>query len=470
MSRFYIPRRQPQTMDFGEMALRLAALKQSGEQFERTQALSEKEHARLTRVSDIEYGTEGKPGLAQRRIGLAERQVGVEERKISIPDQDFSPSSVMRFEKLALGPQGLDKAWKPVTDMIKSWADDPEVTNRAAYHLGKQNWPTLQALALDGLQKEYQKSSPGPRQKMLEQMIDHISKDTKGDMIDQMMAGTSKAIQSEQLLLEGKPGEGKAMKTWVTPDGKVINIPNNVTPPEGSVPYQAGMDIEVTDEGTHIRTGVSGVAGGMQKKTAGTLEDKVLNTVEGIQRLDQIAQSYRPEYQELGTRWKTFTSKWKEKLRGTPIEKWIDLGLEPDDKVLLENYTAFRRDAIDNINRHIKEITGAQMSEKEAGRLRKAMPDPGEGLLDGDSPTEFESKWKSANTALRMAQARYVYLLKSGMDEKSIKNMAKNDMLPSLSNMKGIINQKAEEIKAANPGIPAGQLKLEVAKYFGLAK
>ncbi len=489
MSRFYIPRRNT-ALDFGQMALRLAALKQGGEQFkqshalaQRRQDLSEKEQSRLERVSKAEYGydrgtmhpsegviSEHVPGLAERRVSVQERQAGTAEQQIAITEKDFSPSSVMRFEKLQLANVGLDKAWKPVTDIIKGWANDPQITNRAAYHLGIKNWPTLQSLALEGLEKEYQKSSPGPRQQMLEQMIDQISQDTTGETINQIMPATAKAIEQEQLLLESKGSESRAMKSWVTPDNKVINLPNNVAPPEGSVPYSTGMDIEVTEGGTHIRTGVGRTAGGMQRRTAGTLEDKILNTVEGIQRLEQIAQNYRPEYQELGTRWKTFTSKWKEKLRGTPIEKWVDLGLEPDDKVLLENYTAFRRDAIDNINRHIKEITGAQMSEKEANRLRKAMPDPGEGLLDGDSPTEFESKWKSANTALRMAQARYVYLLKSGMDEKSIKDMANNDMLPSLANMKGIINRKAEEIKAANPGIPAGQLKLEVSRYFGLAK
>jgi len=486
-NRFYIRPRNT-ALDFGQMALRLAAMKQQGGQFEKSHALaerrqdlSEKEQARLERVSKAEYGygddTGGATGLAYRRedrarrgVAVQERQAGTAEQQIAITEKDFSPSSVLRFEKLQLSNLGLDKAWKPVTDIIKGWANDPQITNRAAYHLGITNWPQLQSLALEGLEKEYQKSSPGPRQQMLEQMIDQISKDTTGETIKQMMPATAKAIQNEQTLLESKGADTRAMKSWVTSDGKVINLPNNVAPPEGSVPYSTGMDIEVTEGGTHIRTGVSPTGGGMQRKTAGTLEDKVLNTVEGIQRLDQIAQAYRPEYQELGTRWKTFTSKWKEKLRGTPVEKWVNLGLEPDDKVLLENYTAFRRDAIDNINRHIKEITGAQMSEKEASRIRKGMPDPGEGLLDGDSPTEFEAKWKSSATALRMAQARYVYLLKTGMNEKAIKNLAKTNMLPSLTNMKGIINQKAEEIKAANPGISAGQLKLEVSKYFGLAK
>jgi len=489
-NRFYIPRRS-NALDFGQMAIRLAAMKQQGAQFEkghalaeRRQKLSEGEHQLQKERFKKEYGYDQPQsgefdewhgmghvqGLKERGVSVAERQVGATEQQIPITEKDFSPSSVLRFEKLQLANVGLDKAWKPVTDIIKGWANDPQITNRAALHLGIANWPQLQSLALEGLEKEYQKSSPGPRQKMLEQMIDQISKDTKGDMIKQIMPATAKAIENEQTLIESKAGESRAMKSWVTPDGKVVNLPNNVTPPEGSVPYQSGMDIEVTDEGTRIRTGVSGIAGGMQRKTAGTLEDKVLNTVEGIQRLDQIAQSYRPEYQELGTRWKTFASKWKEKLRGTPVEKWVDLGLEPDDKVLLQNYTAFRRDAIDNINRHIKEITGAQMSEKEAGRIRKGMPDPGEGLLDGDSPTEFEAKWKSSATSLRMAQARYVYLLKTGMNEGAIKGLAKQDMLPSLSNMKAIINDKAEEIKAANPGIPKDQLTLEVSKYFGLAK
>jgi len=52
----------------------------------------------------------------------------------------------------------------------------------------------------------------------------------------------------------------------------------------------------------------------------------------------------------------------------------------------------FVRDSIENINNYIKEITGAQMSEKEATRLRLAQPDPGEDIFSGDG--SLKPSWK----------------------------------------------------------------------------
>jgi len=45
------------------------------------------------------------------------------------------------------------------------------------------------------------------------------------------------------------PKEGRAMKTWVKPDGEVVTLPNNVKPPEGSTPWTSSEEIEVTPEG-----------------------------------------------------------------------------------------------------------------------------------------------------------------------------------------------------------------------------
>jgi hypothetical protein len=72
----------------------------------------------------------------------------------------------------------------------------------------------------------------------------------------------------------------RALKVWVTPDGKVTPLPNNVVPPEGSVPYSTGMEIESDGAGGFsLKTGVPrGGKGGVTKKTQGAIEEKQLAT------------------------------------------------------------------------------------------------------------------------------------------------------------------------------------------------
>ena len=88
------------------------------------------------------------------------------------------------------------------------------------------------------------------------------------------------------------------------------------------------------------------------------------------------------------------------------------------------------------------------MSEKEASRIRKAMPDPGEGVFDGDSPTEFEAKWKSVMKHLRMSQARHIYYLNQGMAPAEVEKMTRNDALLSFSAIEDKIDERGKELQS----------------------
>ena len=69
------------------------------------------------------------------------------------------------------------------------------------------------------------------------------------------------------------------------------------------------------------------------------------------------------------------------------------------------------------VNQYIKDITGAQMSEFEAKRLRKAIPDPGDTLLGGDDPIAYQAKMASALNEFAKAKARYEFYLQKGLSE-----------------------------------------------------
>ena len=181
--------------------------------------------------------------------------------------------------------------------------------------------------------------------------------------------------------------------------------------PGGKRHYQrpvTGMEV-TTPGGTTIRTGVpTSGPGGMQKSTRGGIEKKLLSANEGYERLKSISATFRPEYQEIGTRWDALVTSWRAKLGGAA-------SVSPEDRKLVTEYATFRRDAFSHMNQYIKDITGAQMSEFEARRLRKAIPDPGDTLFGGDDPISFKAKLDSGMREIEKAKIRYAYYLNKGI-------------------------------------------------------
>lgn len=213
----------------------------------------------------------------------------------------------------------------------------------------------------------------------------------------------------------------------------------------------SGMDITLPD-GTKISTGVKRGAGDVQKPTAAALEKKLLTASEGLARLSEIQARFKPEYQTFATKGSAWWTALKEKA-GRDIDS--------DEKAQLAEYSAYKRDAISNLSLYIKDVTGAQMSEPEAKRIRKGMPDPGEGIFDGDSPTEFQSKMTATTKALRAAAARSHYALKKGLDWKTL----------SLGRIETMMRSRMSEIeteaRAADPNISDEALRAVLAKQLG---
>lgn len=184
----------------------------------------------------------------------------------------------------------------------------------------------------------------------------------------------------------------------------------------------------------------------LNKEAVNRVEGQMLDAVNQIGRLDEISKSYKDRFQTL------------EGKVGNKVNAWLDYSeitrknMKPKDRQELAEFTAFRRDAFENLNRYIKEVTGAQMSEAEAQRLMRAMPNPGTGLWDGDSPTEFRSKMESVIRQTKLAYARMSYLRKGGF-AGSADEAARQ--LP-LERMQGVIQKRTDEIAReaikANPG------------------
>lgn len=149
-------------------------------------------------------------------------------------------------------------------------------------------------------------------------------------------------------------------------------------------------------------------------------------------------------------------------LRRRGLAFWERLGfdLSDDSEQYLSDQTAFRQSILRNINRTIQEVTGAQMGEQEARRIRAEMPDV------TASPTEFRTQLSNAMNMIRMDAAR-VALWRQGGGEGSASDISERDVMQALRER----GASAYE-QALQRGMSTSEARLEAARIlreeFGL--
>jgi len=149
------------------------------------------------------------------------------------------------------------------------------------------------------------------------------------------------------------------------------------------------------------------------------LQENILANNEGLSRLNNIRSTFDERFQRVGGRFAAAFTSFQEKLADTPFSGLVGTATSAE-REFLGNFAEFKRNAIENINLYIKQITGAQMSEPEANRLRRAVPDPGDGIFDGDDPVTFLRKLDSVLGELNAANARAQTALEQGVNPLSL--------------------------------------------------
>ncbi len=162
--------------------------------------------------------------------------------------------------------------------------------------------------------------------------------------------------------------------------------------------------------------------------TQNKIDEALLGSGSRLQRLNQIEQTYRPEFLQTKFRIAQNLVGLGEKLGREP---------SPQERQNLEAYSRFRQEAVRQLNEYINEMTGAAVGQgEEAARLKSGVPNPGSGLFDGDSPTEFLSKMNNSIRDLRLVEARLQYIKTKGFKIQDV----------SLNEMPNIMRKRKEEI------------------------
>lgn len=289
---------------------------------------------------------------------------------------------------------------------------------------------------------------------------------------------TAQKIQLETAGL--KAGGAKSSLGKMIQDRNALFAKNPNSPDIAT--YDQAIKNKATAKGVTIKTNADGsfeYTQGPLTTSLGTsatteVEKRLMNIDDSLSRVDDIITEFKPEYQQLGTRWATLATKWKEKLADTPLKVFMG-DVSANEKKLLSEFSTYRKNAVASANEEIKRITGAQMSNQEAKRLIKGLPNPGTGLFDGDSPTEFISALKVTYRNLMKAKARYLYYRNKGYDDSEIKGLFKSNKSMGLNEINTIINERAAQIeadlKARSPELGEDELiqtvREQIAQEFG---
>lgn len=186
------------------------------------------------------------------------------------------------------------------------------------------------------------------------------------------------------------------------------------------------------------------------------LDEVLLDSGSRLMQLNQIDRMYKPEYQTYAYQGENAWNALKEK---------GGLNLDPKDQAKLQNYTAYKQTAVKQLNDYIRSVTGATITESEAGRLMAAIPNVGEGTFGGDSPTQFKTKLDSAIRELKYAEARAAYIKKKGftLNESNV-TLSDVPMLMKQREQELITNNKLDLSKEAD----RNTLKRQLSAEFGL--
>lgn len=194
------------------------------------------------------------------------------------------------------------------------------------------------------------------------------------------------------------------------------------------------------------------------KATRTDLEKSLISSSASIARLNDIDAGFRPEFLQAIPRLSAAWSSIKEK---------GGVNLSAGDRRFLQDFSTWSRSAIEEVNSYIQEKTGAAMGVQEAARLTKGIPNPGSGLVDGDSPSEFRAKLQGVLKQAKLVEARSLYALRNGL---TLMGPNQEPVIP-LSAMPRIMDERGaeleRELRRQNPKISPKEMRTQVLQQLG---
>jgi hypothetical protein len=194
-----------------------------------------------------------------------------------------------------------------------------------------------------------------------------------------------------------------------------------------------------------------------------TIDDALFKAGARKQRLSEVKNQFKPEYLEL----QNVTADWWRNIKD-------QFGAaSPQDKAKLDSFSKFYQVAFSDMNAAIKEASGATVTDGEAGRLEKEMPQPPQNPLDfgADGPARYAGKLDQSIRNLQLAEARLVWIKRNGYSLLEGADKMPLDRMPAMMQSRGNALLKDVEKKKGLKGEAAKkEVRRLLAEEFGLAQ
>ena len=279
--------------------------------------------------------------------------------------------------------------------------------------------------------------------------------------VDEVMAGLAQHFGTEATWTEQQQFDTEDAPSgfyWTDETRRRLSpIPGGPKDP-ANAKHGGGITVFGEDGNPIVQVGGSGM--GMGPAATNQYQQTLLGQSNQLARLSQIENSFRPEFL-------TFENKFG--AWGAALAEKINPELLDDaDRQALTDFTAFKRDSFENLNQTIKEMSGQAITAQEGVRLQRQIPSPGEGIFDGDSPTQFRAKLLATIQLMRHAMMRANYASKHGLSPLTA-GIELAD-IPALTNKRG--KEIERELRQRYPDVDDAGIKQltaqNLAAEFGL--
>lgn len=262
--------------------------------------------------------------------------------------------------------------------------------------------------------------------------------------------------------IKGETKEGRTLKTWITPDNKIIHLPNNEMPPSGSVPYKTGINFETTPEGgvSFTTTALPGKRGQeLTPSTKNKIQSGILEASDAMEKVANAIFDFKPKYQTLpfraGAEWESIKQRF---------------GAKPDPRMAteLDEFKGWYKKAMRDYAIAIQALGKGNLTKNEQKLYGAGLPDPGDGIWPKDAPQTYFNALKDRYKSLRAVVARYNYYMNKGFvsNETQYHNLIRSNHVVSVKEMENIIREKdreiEKEIRKMNPNIDKNELNQQV--------
>jgi hypothetical protein len=200
---------------------------------------------------------------------------------------------------------------------------------------------------------------------------------------------------------------------------------------------------------------IQAMQSGLTKAGQDKVQDQLIDMTAQMSQVNRIKGSFKPEFQQIGTR---------AGLSWDAIRDKAGMNLNAQERQGVAEFAKYKAEAGQYFADRLKAMSGAAVTEQEMKRQEAYLPNPGSGVFDGDSPTQFAAKVERMQDFMQKATARLHYVSKKGMN---ISQVPLEDM-PKVIRERGNELAKSLEGKGLSEEAKRDAVRRQLATEFGL--